>query len=1008
MRFLPAPFWGLSLLALVGAPAPVAGQTCAGSPFVNVIRPRAIEESAGVTVGPQIFDVAPHPRGFVLMANNNGLLTYDGVGFRLLSLGRSEVALSVGVGADGRMFAGGARTFGEVVEDPTGLLLYQPLEARLKPSDRDFSDVWQTLVSSDGVAYFRSRERLAFLDKGEVQAVSPVGRFSAAGLVDDVLYAHDTGVGLVVVKGGSAALAQGGGALREVRVTAITGGGPGFLLIGTQDRGLLRFDLAKGRFARLGEFGDGIAASEILSVSRLANEDIAVGTLRNGLHVLDRDGRPLLRMDRDHGLPDNAVLALKTVTGSLWAGTSGGVAQLLLPGSVEAFSAGEGLPGIVEAMVRHNGVIYAATSQGVFRMTCAGAPFEALPSLRKQSFALLSAGSLFAATADGIYEINGTNARLVRPGRARGLAASKNGERVWAATQNGPAALVRTSGQWQPEPPLIISAAAEDEESLDGVEATSIGEDESGRLWVSLAAGRVVAGWPTAQEKETVLSRAQTFGANDGISGGFVEVIALKEGIRIGTATSVLRFERDRLVPDFRFTSALGEGKGAFRIKDAEGGGYWVASAKRPLRLVEEAKGGLTLRNTPLLRTPAGSRILAFLEVSPREMWIGADDGAFRYNPEAGVQGQGSIAARIRRVRSNQQELFAGGPTDALEAELPHLAPLRFEVSSSSFDDPSRNRFRFRLDGQDIDWSPWTLETRKDYTNLGPGVYRFRVETRDVYGRVGDEAGISFVVSTPWYLTFWARALALVAVAFLFFLLLDFRTRTLKKRQRELESIVEQKTTELREASFTDPLTGLRNRRYFAEVIESEASLACRPDSPALHMFLVDLDHFKQVNDTWGHGAGDAILRQTAARLKVAMRTSDLIFRWGGEEFLIVARGAADLPRNEIANRIVRMLGQEPFDIGTGTKVARTCSVGFATYPFYQEDPGAVPLSGVIELADLSLYRAKRTGRNRAVGVSPRTGVPVAGDVWKSQVLENLEQAIVSVEVLEGPNPTVS
>lgn len=88
------------------------------------------------------------------------------------------------------------------------------------------------------------------------------------------------------------------------------------------------------------------------------------------------------------------------------------------------------------------------------------------------------------------------------------------------------------------------------------------------------------------------------------------------------------------------------------------------------------------------------------------------------------------------------------------------------------------------------------------------------------------------MVSTPWYLTFWARALALVAVAFLFFLLLDLRTRTLKKRQRELESIVEQKTTELREASFTDPLTGLRNRRYFAEVIESEASLACRRTRP--------------------------------------------------------------------------------------------------------------------------------------------------------------------------------
>lgn len=1011
MRLFPVRFRELSLallLTLALGPGPVAGQTCAGSPFVNVMRPRVIEESAGVTVGPQIFDVAPHPRGFVLMANNNGLLTYDGVGFRLLPIGRPEVALSVGVGADGRMFAGGSRTFGEVVEDPTGLLLYQPLEARLGPSDRDFSDVWQTLVSANGVAYFRSRERLAVLEKDEVRALSPAGRFSAADLVDDVLYAHDTGAGLVAIRGTAVTPVPGGESLRDVRVTAVSGDGPGFLLIGAQDLGLLRFDLAKGRFARLGGSSPALAASEILSVRRLADGSIAVGTLRNGLQILDREGRPRLGLDRDHGLPDNAVLSLRTSTGSLWAGTSGGVAQLLLPGAVESFSAGEGLPGIVESMVRHQGVIYAATSQGVFRMTCAGRAFEAVPSLRKQSFALLSAGSLFAATADGIYEISGANARLVRPGRARGLAPSKDQQRIWAATQNGAAALVRRGAQWLPDPPLILGAGAADEEAMNGVEANSIGEDETGRLWVALASGQVVAGWPSIQERGMALSRTQAFGADDGISGGFVEVIPLKEGIRIGTATSVLRFEQDRLVPDFRFTSVLGEGKGAFRIRDAEGGGYWVASAKRPLRLVEEAKGGLAVRNTPLLRIPAGSRILAFLEVSPREMWIGADDGAFRYDKDGGSQGQGSIAARIRRVRSNQAELFAGGPTSSLEAELPHLAPLRFEVASSSLDDPSRNRFRFRLDGQDADWSPWTAETRKDYTNLGPGAYRFRVETRDVYGRVGDEAGISFVVSTPWYRTIWARALGLAAVAVVFLLVLDFRTRTLKKRQRELEAIVDQKTAELREASFTDPLTGLRNRRYFAEVIDSEASLACRPDSPALHMFLVDLDHFKQVNDTYGHGAGDAILRQTAARLKTAMRTSDLIFRWGGEEFLIVARGAADLPRNEIANRIVRMLGQAPFDIGTGAPLPRTCSVGFATFPFYPENPTAVPLDGVIELADLSLYRAKRTGRNRAVGVSPRSGVPVPGDVWKSQVLENLEQAVVSVEVLEGPNPAVS
>ena len=159
-----------SLMGLLTSAPLRASETCPGAPFANVIRPRAIEESAGTTVGPQIFDVAAHPRGFVLMANNNGLLSYDGVGFRLMPLGRSVVALSVAVGPGGRMFAGGSRTFGEVIEDPTGLLLYQPLESRLPPTDRAFSDVWQTFVSSKGTAYFRAPERLIVLSSSDARA----------------------------------------------------------------------------------------------------------------------------------------------------------------------------------------------------------------------------------------------------------------------------------------------------------------------------------------------------------------------------------------------------------------------------------------------------------------------------------------------------------------------------------------------------------------------------------------------------------------------------------------------------------------------------------------------------------------------------------------------------------------------------------------------------------------------------------------------------------------------
>ena len=1003
MRFSSAWSRAFGLLCLVSPALLHAEERCAGSPFVNVTRPRAIEESADVAVGPQIFDAALHPRGFVLMANNYGLLTYDGGSWRLMPLGRSAVALSVGVSTNGRIFAGGSRTFGEVVEDPTGQLIYQPLEARVPAADHDFSDVWQTLVSKEGIVYFRSRERLFVLGNGDLRALEPKGGFTAAGLAGDVLYVHDLAAGILAIEGGRTVPVPGGERFRGARVTAIAEGPEDSLLVGTQDQGLFRFDPRGGDARAVGSDVAGLAASEILSVRGLANGQIAVGTLRNGLFVLDASGRLRFRMDRDSGLPDNAVLTLQTSPGSLWAGTNGGVAQLLVPNPIENYGAREGLPGLVESLAQHAGSIYAATSQGVFRFACRDRAFEAIPSLRKQAFALLSAGTLLAATADGIYEIDGADTRLVRAGLARGFSKSTDESRIWAATQAGVVALRKASGRWIVDAPVVTTGA--EFERLAGVEATSVGEDGGERLWISLVTGRLISGLPVRKGASIELTNLRAYGEAQGIAAGFTEVIPVRDGVRIGTTSAVLKPQGLVLLPDPSFTEALGAGRGAFRIRNAKDGGYWVASSKRPLRLVTEGlAGALTVRQTSMLRIPAGSRILDFLEVSDTEVWIGTDDGAFRYDPSREVRTKSPASARVRRVRTNSTELFSGGPIDSLEAALPHLSPLRFEVASTSLDDPSRNRFRYRLDGQDTEWSPWTPETRKDYTNLGSGAYRFRVETRDVYGRVGEEAGFSFVVLKPWYREPWAIALGIGVLGGLFYGALHLRTRALRNRQRELESIVDQKTTELREASFTDPLTGLRNRRYFAEVIEAEVSLACRPGSAALHLFLVDLDHFKQVNDTYGHAAGDDVLRQTAGRLKAATRTSDLVFRWGGEEFLIVARGAPDLPRNEIASRIERMMGQEPFDLGEGRKLPRTCSVGFATFPFYVGNPTSVPLDAVIELADLALYRAKQTGRNRAVGVSPQKGAPAPGDIWRNSLLENLEKAAVSVEVVEGPS----
>ncbi|MCU6433583.1 GGDEF domain-containing protein [Undibacterium sp. Jales W-56] len=200
----------------------------------------------------------------------------------------------------------------------------------------------------------------------------------------------------------------------------------------------------------------------------------------------------------------------------------------------------------------------------------------------------------------------------------------------------------------------------------------------------------------------------------------------------------------------------------------------------------------------------------------------------------------------------------------------------------------------------------------------------------------------------------------------------------LQKTQLQLEQALK----ELEEASLTDPLTGLKNRRFLSQNIEADVALSVRsyqasstPEEPTgpkdtdLLMFLVDLDHFKQVNDKYGHAAGDAILVQIRQRLQQVFRDSDYLIRWGGEEFLIVARGTSRDRAEELAERVRNIVAEIPFQLEGDVFIGQTCSIGFACFPFVKAYPRAIDWQDVIDIADIALYSAKHCGRNSWVGL---------------------------------------
>ena len=162
------------------------------------------------------------------------------------------------------------------------------------------------------------------------------------------------------------------------------------------------------------------------------------------------------------------------------------------------------------------------------------------------------------------------------------------------------------------------------------------------------------------------------------------------------------------------------------------------------------------------------------------------------------------------------------------------------------------------------------------------------------------------------------------------------------------------------ELSLKDPLTGVANRRHFRAVLEREIDVVARSGEPAL-LLMVDIDHFKKINDTYGHVAGDQVLQAVAKSLAGCIRPMDTVARYGGEEFAVVLPNCMVSVGQAVAERIRQTVESLTIMVGTLASVHATISIGGAYAPEWVRSTAAL----WIERADGLLYRAKSEGRNR-------------------------------------------
>jgi diguanylate cyclase (GGDEF)-like protein len=266
-------------------------------------------------------------------------------------------------------------------------------------------------------------------------------------------------------------------------------------------------------------------------------------------------------------------------------------------------------------------------------------------------------------------------------------------------------------------------------------------------------------------------------------------------------------------------------------------------------------------------------------------------------------------------------------------------------------------RYAYRLDGYDERWRDGGSSTTLTYTNLPAGQYRLNVRCSNADGRPGSQvARLAFTVAPPWWQRWWVRSLGVLALAALAYGAVSLRLRRVKGQRDLLQREVEARTRELAHLATIDPLTELYNRRHFIDVGERELRRAHRYGRP-LTLLMLDLDHFKRINDTFGHAAGDRVLRRAAAAWSRTLREADLIGRVGGEEFAVILPEIGCDEAAAVAERLQSALvglelGSEAGDIVV------SASIGVAALA-PEED-----LDGLLSRADAALYEAKNAGRN--------------------------------------------
>ena len=777
-----------------------------GKPFVSNYPPLSYSSNVYPS-SPQNWSVVKDVSGKIIVANNSGLLVYDGVEWKMIQGTENKLIGNLAKDDHGKIYVGGNEEIGYIKVNDKGQYVYTSLKDKLNEHDRDFGHIKDVVVFK-GEVYFVSASHLFRYSNGIFKSWKPEDKFeklvnSSAGVFvsEKNKWCQIDGDSLHTI----ATLNSRAEGLPKLR--GIFRGPSDTLLVVTRSQGL--FHLCDEKLVPLSTKMENMT---VWAACELPEDKIAIGTSSKGLFVLDSKGTVLNVFDESTGLTGNRVHFTLYSPSEFWVCLEQGISKIEFQNNVSYLNKESGLKGYPRTIVGYNNRLFVGSNEGALWLDRSKSksvsnftPFE--DELVEGYDAIRVEDKLVISSSDGLLVLNENKRYKVEGSKGKlwvDLIKSEKNKGLIYATSYSEIIPVHVKEEGK----SIIHKAA-----ILPYYAISIAETKNGNLWV---AGDKISYIDYSKGLDNPL--VTTFDKQNGIKDemGFIEVKNINEKIIFGTGLGVYVFDdtKKKLIKDTMFGEEFCDGShAAYNLTEMRNGDVWVKTGFQTGILRKQNNNTFIYDSLPIIRAPV-SDVWDVYEDDDNIVWICGTEAVIRYDPKVNFNYNVPYKAFVRGVIINDKnKIFAGNYSNAdgnpsvkqPTSSIPTLEytqnNITFQYGAAYFSTDQKLDYSIKLEGKDLKWSSWRKATEINYTNLPCGKYTFKVRSRNVYGNISVEASYSFVILPPFWETWWFILLEILFGLGLVYGLVYLRLRFVRRKHIEA-----QKNMQLRQEALSQQM----------------------------------------------------------------------------------------------------------------------------------------------------------------------------------------------------------